>query len=66
MSNNAKPATSNNPFDIFVIGARKVRHAPNHAQLARFLQTLGALERAERGCLISRPVQAGRQGVLPI
>ena len=23
MSNNAKPATSNNPFDIFVIGARK-------------------------------------------
>lgn len=23
MSNNAKPATNNNPFDIFVIGARK-------------------------------------------
>jgi spore maturation protein SpmB len=23
MSNNAKPATSNNPFDIFVVGARK-------------------------------------------
>jgi spore maturation protein SpmB len=23
MSNNAKPTTSNNPFDIFVIGARK-------------------------------------------
>jgi spore maturation protein SpmB len=23
MSNNAKPATTNNPFDIFVIGARK-------------------------------------------
>ena len=53
MSNNAKPAASNNPFDIFVIGARKgFQVAINNLMpnimmayvIAEFLNLLGAMQ----------------------
>ena len=53
MSNNAKPATTNNPFDIFVIGARKGFHIainnllPNVLMayvIAEILNLVGAMQ----------------------
>jgi len=53
MSNNAKPTTTNNPFDIFVIGARKGFHIainnllPNVLMayvIAEILNIVGAMQ----------------------